>query len=259
MIPTQFICVPTRIYPSLKTGCFWAALHLPCTALQKTDRQPKGCKRRFPWKWGMKVENQAKLKEKEPKINDFWLWVAEREGFEPSCAWAQTDFESAPLWPLRYLSVFDCFWILHGFCKADGEMLSSKIQEKWSICEEIEEYASFRKLQSDKHGYLSSQPRYDLFDTDPYLIMEHYLKSCSRWEQWFRCHHSCQGNSYDLFDTAPYWISGEHCSTCNIIAHFKEDFKGFCKKTWENLVLYYFFNYRLSNSVIQVKRFACFC
>ena len=91
MIPTQFICVPTRIYPSLKIGCFWPALQLPCTALQKTDRQPKGCKRRFPWKWGMKVENQEKLKEKEPKINVFWLWVAEREGFEPSCAWAQTD------------------------------------------------------------------------------------------------------------------------------------------------------------------------
>ena len=33
--------------------------------------------------------------------------------------------------PLRYLSVFDCVWILHGFCKADVKMLSSKIQEKW--------------------------------------------------------------------------------------------------------------------------------
>ena len=31
--------------------------------------------------------------------------LAEREGFEPSCAWAQTDSESAPLWPLRYLSI----------------------------------------------------------------------------------------------------------------------------------------------------------
>jgi len=48
-------------------------LHLPCTALQKTDRQPKDCKRHFSQKWGMKVKNQAKLKEKEPKINDFWL------------------------------------------------------------------------------------------------------------------------------------------------------------------------------------------
>ena len=32
-------------------------------------------------------------------------FLAEREGFEPSCACAQTDFESAPLWPLRYLSI----------------------------------------------------------------------------------------------------------------------------------------------------------
>ena len=41
----------------------------------------------------MKAENRAKLKEKEPKINNFGLKVAEREGFEPSCALAQTDFE----------------------------------------------------------------------------------------------------------------------------------------------------------------------
>ena len=45
----------------------------------------------------MEVENRAKMKEKEPKIDDFGLKVAEREGFEPSCALAQTDFESAPL------------------------------------------------------------------------------------------------------------------------------------------------------------------
>ena len=32
--------------------------------------------------------------------------LAERKGFEPLCAFAQTDFESAPLWPLRYLSVY---------------------------------------------------------------------------------------------------------------------------------------------------------
>ena len=37
------------------------------------------------------------------------LLLAEREGFEPSCALAQTDFESAPLWPLRYLSILS-FW-----------------------------------------------------------------------------------------------------------------------------------------------------
>ena len=36
----------------------------------------------------------------------FLLKLAERKGFEPLCAFAQTDFESAPLWPLRYLSVY---------------------------------------------------------------------------------------------------------------------------------------------------------
>ena len=49
-------------------------------------------------------------------------------------------------------------------------MLSSKIQEKWSICEIYGENASFRKLQSDKLGYLSSQPRYDHFDISPSML-----------------------------------------------------------------------------------------
>ena len=41
----------------------------------------------------MKVKKRAKTKEKEPKIVDFGLNVAEREGFEPSCGFPQTDFE----------------------------------------------------------------------------------------------------------------------------------------------------------------------
>ena len=98
----------------------------------------------------MKVKKRAKTKEKEPKIVDFGLNVAEREGFEPSCGFPQTDFESAPLWPLRYLSVLSCVWILQGKCKAGGKMLTSKIQEKWSICEEIGENASFRTFDSDE-------------------------------------------------------------------------------------------------------------
>ena len=36
------------------------------------------------------------------------LLLAEGKGFEPLWACAQTDFESAPLWPLRYPSVFNC-------------------------------------------------------------------------------------------------------------------------------------------------------
>ena len=39
------------------------------------------------------------------KVGSFWNCrqiLAEREGFEPSWDCSQTDFESAPLWPLRY-------------------------------------------------------------------------------------------------------------------------------------------------------------
>ena len=145
----------------------------------------------------MNTKNQVKLKEKEPKIGDFRLNVAEREGFEPSCAWAQTDFESAPLWPLRYLSVLSCVWILHGFCKADSEMLSSKIQEKWSIWEILRENESFRGLQSDKLGYLSSQSRYDHFDTLP----------CNNYSVLERNNMISSQPRYDHFDTSPCMLT----------------------------------------------------
>ena len=34
------------------------------------------------------------------------IFLAQREGFEPSWDCSQTDFESAPLWPLRYRCVY---------------------------------------------------------------------------------------------------------------------------------------------------------
>ena len=34
---------------------------------------------------------------KHPQMRMLLAFLAEREGFEPSCACAQTDFESAPL------------------------------------------------------------------------------------------------------------------------------------------------------------------
>ena len=49
----------------------------------------------------------SRKKQEAPSKEDASHFLAEREGFEPSCACAQTDFESAPLWPLRYLSVLN--------------------------------------------------------------------------------------------------------------------------------------------------------
>ena len=49
-------------------------------------------------------------------------------------------------------------------------MLTYKIQEKWSICEIIDENASFRTFASDEVVYISSQPRYDRFDISAYSI-----------------------------------------------------------------------------------------
>ena len=53
---------------------------------------------RFLWTFAQRDKNNGWHK---PPV----IFMAEREGFEPSCACAQTDFESAPLWPLRYLSI----------------------------------------------------------------------------------------------------------------------------------------------------------
>ena len=46
--------------------------------------------------------------------------LAERVGFEPTWRFRQTDFESAPLWPLRYRSI----------CKLHYTWLNIKLQSK---------------------------------------------------------------------------------------------------------------------------------
>ena len=51
-----------------------------------------------------KIGRLQKTRLNQKSSNEFHL--AERKGFEPLCAFAQTDFESAPLWPIRYLSVY---------------------------------------------------------------------------------------------------------------------------------------------------------
>ena len=55
-----------------------------------------------------KSENSRSRTKKESPANPwvYWTFLAERMGFEPMCDCSQTDFESAPLWPLRYLSVY---------------------------------------------------------------------------------------------------------------------------------------------------------
>lgn len=71
LIPTQFLRVPARIFPSLKTEHFYVALHLPCTALQKSDRQQKVGKVRFSQKWGKKGRNYGKIEMKRAQNHRF--------------------------------------------------------------------------------------------------------------------------------------------------------------------------------------------
>lgn len=46
---------------------------------------------------------------KKPSNKVYRWFSAERMGFEPMRPWRQTVFKTAPLWPLRYLSIFHMF------------------------------------------------------------------------------------------------------------------------------------------------------
>ena len=96
--------------------------------------------------------------------------LAERAGFEPACDCSQTDFESAPLWPLRYLSVYT---------NLDSSLRSTFWQQRdWNEgC--YDNYsiwtAEFSLRQQGGSGNtwpvdgrISSAARYDHFDTLPY-------------------------------------------------------------------------------------------
>ena len=78
--------------------------------------------------------------------------MAEAVGFEPTSPWGLPDFESGPLWPLRYASVFN-------FCAGE-----------------------YRK------NVISSQARYDHFDTLPYhkyaILRDTRFESIPIWPLW---------------------------------------------------------------------------
>ena len=61
--------------------------------------------------WHINFQSLSLKKQKEKPTNGIkplvdWTFLAQREGFEPSWDCSQTDFESAPLWPLRYRCVY---------------------------------------------------------------------------------------------------------------------------------------------------------
>ena len=58
----------------------------------------------FRW---VRIPSIFSTKTKKHPLRRMLFILAEREGFEPSWDCSQTDFESAPLWPLRYLSMLD--------------------------------------------------------------------------------------------------------------------------------------------------------
>ena len=61
------------------------------------------------------------------------LSLAEAVGFEPTVPWGTTDFESVPLWPLRYASVLRT-WILYHSLKEIASAFWKKMGKYFYTC-----------------------------------------------------------------------------------------------------------------------------
>ena len=71
---------------------------------------------------------EERISLKTPSLyNNEGVFMAETEGFEPSCRCRQTDFESAPLWPLRYVSI--CLAII----SAPSRKIKEKVREAFRL------------------------------------------------------------------------------------------------------------------------------
>ena len=62
----------------------------------------------------------------------------------------------------------ELFGTLIANCKAGSNFTAHKVREKCRKCEENEGKTRFRETPRDETEMISSQPRYDHFDTSPY-------------------------------------------------------------------------------------------
>ena len=162
--------------------------------------------------------------------------MAERVGFEPTSPWGLPDFESGPLWPLRYRSLYaqPLFFLAffrwkRALERTDGKnskliQFSNRVKPAW-----LQGFGWTKRTAPRK---ISSQSRYDHFDTTPciylhispqkhlgkrrelmertkeYLLFNDSWKAL--WNQGFSAVSFQKGHSfssrarYDRFDTSPF-------------------------------------------------------
>ena len=71
----------------------------------------------------------------------------------------------------------ELFGTLIANCKAGSNFTAHKVREKCRKCEENEGKTRFRETPRDETEMISSQPRYDHFDTSPKTAVPLFLKT----------------------------------------------------------------------------------
>ena len=121
--------------------------------------------------WHINFQSPSLKKQKEKPTNGIkplvdWTFLAQREGFEPSWDCSQTDFESAPLWPLRYRCVYFSQHQPSKSTPEKGENWWRELQKFFSLMIPPKPWKikGFQKQFQSGHSF-SIQPCYDYFDT----------------------------------------------------------------------------------------------
>ena len=112
-----------------------------------------------------------KTRSKPIVSNVFFVKIGGEEGIRTLVRFnPQTDFESAPLWPLRYLSVYTNLDFYpfeapeNGGIFARDATIILNLNPRKSLINQ-----GFQGIRWTIDGRISSQPRYDHFDTSPYI------------------------------------------------------------------------------------------
>ena len=78
------------------------------------------------------------------------------------------EFRVRPVMTASIRLRVELFGTLIANCKAGSNFTAHKVREKCRKCEENEGKTRFRETPRDETEMISSQPRYDHFDTSPY-------------------------------------------------------------------------------------------
>ena len=111
--------------------------------------------------------------------------MAERTGFEPLWGCPQTVFKTASLWPLRYLSVYELpSGRYHRIFNFFRNIFRNAVFDCCRSAEKVRCHKAFQGFCDRCARKFSRPPRYDRFDTSPYMKLSfdrnHQIFNCFR-------------------------------------------------------------------------------